>query len=51
MNISSEQFGYNAFGLSKITDFKKTFLIKGLREKYLNPLIYYSQRKYYLQNE
>lgn len=51
MNISSEQFGYDAFGLLNNTHFKNSFFLKGIREKYLNPLLYFPQRNYYLQSE
>lgn len=39
-NIHEEQFGYDAFNLKHVTKFEKKYLIKGLREKYLNPILY-----------
>lgn len=38
--IDKTQFGFDAFGLSTSTKFSKKYLIKGLREKYLNPIMY-----------
>jgi len=38
--IKPNQFGFNAFGLKNSTNFPKKYLLKGLREKYINPLIY-----------
>ena len=48
--LDDNQFGKSAFGLSDITKFKKKYYIKGLREKYLNPIIYKHNEQYYLNN-
>ena len=45
-NIKEEQFGYNAFDLKKSTKFENKYLIKGLREKYVNPILYRKNIKY-----
>ena len=45
-NIQEEQFGYSAFDLKKTTKFEKKYLIKGLREKYINPTLYRKNIKY-----
>ena len=41
-----EHFGYNAFNLKQHTKFEKKYLIKGLREKYVNPVLYRKNLKY-----
>jgi len=43
--IQPNQFGFNAFGLKDSAKFPKKYLLKGLREKYLNPLIYIKNDK------
>ena len=48
--LDDNQFGKSAFGLAGITKFEKKYYIKGLREKYLNPIIYKNNKKYYLNN-
>jgi len=45
-NIEEEHFGYNAFNLKQHTKFEKKYLIKGLREKYVNPILYRKNLKY-----
>ena len=44
--IDEEHFGYDAFNLKQITKFEKKYLIKGLREKYFNPILYRKNIKY-----
>ena len=44
--IEKEHFGYNAFNLKQVTKFEKKYLIKGLREKYVNPILYRKNIKY-----
>lgn len=39
-NITHDQFGFNAFGLQGETSFSKLYLLKGLREKYINEFVY-----------
>ena len=48
--LDDNQFGKSAFGLADITKFEKKYYIKGLREKYLNPIIYKNNKQYYLNN-
>lgn len=45
-SIEEEHFGYNAFNLKKVTKFENKYLIKGLREKYINPILYRKNLKY-----
>ena len=45
-NIQEEQFGYSAFDLKETTKFENKYLIKGLREKYDNPILYRKNIKY-----
>ena len=45
--IEEDQFGFDAFGLLNRTKFQKIYLLKGLREKYINPLIYLPLRNTY----
>ncbi len=45
--IEEDQFGFDAFGLLNRTKFQKIYLLKGLREKYINPLIYLPLRDTY----
>ena len=48
--LDDNQFGKSAFGLADITKFEKKYYIKGLREKYLNPIIYKNNNQHYLNN-
>lgn len=49
--LDSNQFGTDAFGLEPETIFKKKYLIKGLREKYINPVLYKKNSKHYFNYE
>lgn len=49
--LQSNQFGFNAFGLEDNTKFKKQFLIKGLKEKYVNPVTHSFSKNFYLNND
>ena len=43
-SLTKDQFGYDVFGLKSSTKFPKIFFLKGLKEKYINHLLIFTNK-------